>query len=238
MIKQIIQKSLKDFLTPAVLSISFLPFIITFAVILILYLILGDSVNAYFQNGVSFVDAKEYPKLAYILSFSFFKWLFIIFFYVFGAVFVIVLSVIIATIVVGFFTPKIIKIIHQKYYNHLKLPNEENSIILTILSYTKILFIFLILLIISLPFMFVPIVNVFALALPFYYLFHNFLVLDVGLSVNDKKEFKSIIKKYKLQLRSTTLSLYLLSLIPFVGIIFQVLFVIVLTHFFFLKRAT
>ncbi len=231
---EIVKKSFKDFLSPAILSISFLPFIISFAILLVLYLSFGNAGVEYFQN----INPNEYPKLSYVLSIGFFKWLFMLFFYIIGAVFIILLSVVVATIVVGFFTPKIVKIIHKKYYNTLELPKEGVSISSSIFSFVKIFFIFLILLIISLPFLFVPVVGVIALGIPFYYLFHNFLVLDVGLNVSEKDEFKRVMKKHKTQFRSTTLSLYLVSLIPFVGVIFQVLFVVILTHLFFLKRAT
>ncbi len=235
--KNIIKNSLKDFLSPQILSISFLPFIITLLILLSLYILFSEPIFLYFQN-IFYIDEHSYPKLAYIFSFEPLQWLFKLFSYIVGIVLVVLLSVIISIIIIGFFTPKIVKIIHLRHYAHLKMPTQNISIFYTIFLYIKTIFIFVVMFIVLLPFMFIPFINIIAVSLPFYYLFHNFLILDVGLTVNSKKEFQTILKKHKLQLYSTTLPLYLISLIPFAAIIFQILFVVVLAHFFFLKKAT
>jgi hypothetical protein len=69
-----------------------------------------------------------------------------------------------------------------------------------------------------------------ALNLPFYYLFHTLLTRDVAGEILDKEEMAILFRQAKWRLMTTTLLLYLLSLIPFVGIFGQVFFVLVLAH--------
>jgi hypothetical protein len=138
-------------------------------------------------------------------------------------------------VIVGFFTPYIVKVIREKHYPNFVIQNENFTIGVTIWHFVKIFSIFALLFLITLPLLFIPGINFLALNIPFYYLFHNFLVLDVGSSIDSKEEFKTVTKKHKLLFRSTTLSLYGFSLIPLVSMIFQVLFVIILAHQFLSK---
>ncbi|MCH9813287.1 MAG: EI24 domain-containing protein [Epsilonproteobacteria bacterium] len=236
----LVQKSFTDFLSPKFLKYSILPFIVSFAIFAYLYMDFGaDAISSFKQsmeNGVvPFLDPEEYPILTYILTIGIFKWLFSLFFYLVGAVAVILLSVLISVIVIGFFTPMIVKGIRQKHYPDFIMKNDNFSAIHTLWHFAKTFVIFILLFLIMIPFLFIPAVNFIAINIPFYYLFHNFLVLDVGSSINSQEEFKTVTKKYKLKLRSTTLTLFGFSLIPLVGMLFQVLFVIILAHQFFTR---
>jgi hypothetical protein len=237
---KLVKKSIEDFFSLKLLAYSVVPFLVTFALFLYLYLgIGGDAIDSFkhsIENGVvPFLDADKHPILTYILTIGIFKWLFSIFFYLVGAIAVILLTVIVSAIIVGFFTPAIVKTIRDKHYPNFIIKNDNFTISVTVWQFIKIFAIFALLFIVALPFLFIPGVNFFAINIPFYYLFHNMLVLDVGSSILSKEEFKTITKKHKLLFRSTTLSEYGLSLIPFVSMIFQVLFVIILAHQFFTK---
>ncbi len=237
---ELFKKSIADFLSPKLLAISVVPFFVTFVLFLYLYLGFGaDAINSFkdsIDNGVvPFLDPDAHPILTYILTIGIFKWLFTIFFYLVGAVAVILLSVILAVVVIGFFTPFIVKVIQKKHYPNFTIKNEDFTLGVTIWHFVKVLTIFVLLFLVALPFLFVPGVNFIAINVPFYYLFHNFLILDVGSSIDSKEEFKTVTKKHKLLFRSTTLTLFGFSLIPLVGMIFQVLFVIILAHQFFVK---
>ena len=236
----LIKKSIADFLSPKLLSISVAPFLVTFALLLFAYFGFGaefiDSFKTSMDAGiVPFLDPQKYPTITYILTLGFFKWFFFIFFYLLFSLLLILFSVIIATIVIGFFTPLIVRIIQKRHYKEFMIDNSDFTLGFTIFHFVKTFAVFGLLFLIALPFLFIPAVNFIALGIPFYYLFHNFLVLDVGSSINSKEEFKALTKENKLLFRSTTLSLYGFSLIPFVGILFQVLFVIILSHQFFTK---
>ncbi len=236
----LVKKSISDFFSPKLLMVSVVPFLISFLLFLYLYLgVGGDAIETFKQsieNGVvPFLDPDAHPILTYILTIGIFKWLFSLFFYLVGALAVILLSVVVSVAVVGFFTPYIVKVIRDKHYPNFAIENKNFTLAVNIVHFIKIFAIFTLLFLVSLPFLFIPGINLFALNIPFYYLFHNFLVLDVGSSVDSKEQFKIVTKKHKLLLRSTTLSLYGLSLIPLVSMAFQVLFVVILAHQFFVK---
>jgi len=236
----LIKKSIADFFSPKLLVYSVVPFLVSFAIFLYLYLGVGgewiDSFKHSIENGtVPFLNADEHPILTYILTIGIFKWLFSIFFYLVGAIAVILLTVIVSVTIVGFFTPKIVKIIRDKHYPNFVIKNDDFTIGTTIWHYIKVFSIFVLLFLVALPFLFIPGVNFFAINIPFYYLFHNMLILDVGSSITSKEEFKTLTKKHKLLFRTTTLSEYGISLIPLMGMVLQVLFVIILAHQFFAK---
>ncbi len=232
--------SLQDFLSPAFLSLSIVPFLITFVLFGFLYLGYGsdlvDTVRRSIDQGVfPFIDPAAHPWLTKLLTFSAFKWLFAIFYYLVGAVAVVMVSVVIAVVVIGFFTPAIVKRVHKKHYPDFRIQNEDFGLVATIGSYLKIFGTFVVLLLVSLPFMFVPAINFIAVNLPFYYLFHSFLLLDVGSEIDGKREFRKVTKHYKGAFRTTTLILYAISLIPLAAIFLQVWFVTLLAHLFFTK---
>ncbi len=237
---ELIKKSISDFFSAKILMITIAPFIISFSLFLYLYLGLGTETIESFKQSVDsgvvpFLDPNSHPIITYILTIGIFKWLFTIFFYLVGALAVVLLSVVVSVVVVGFFTPYIVKVIRDKHYPDFVIKNEDFTLGVTMWHYVKVFSIFFLLFLITMPLLFIPGINFFALNIPFYYLFHNFLILDVGSSIDSKDEFKKVIKKHKLLFRSTTFSLYLVSLIPLVSIMFQVLFVIILSHQFFVK---
>jgi hypothetical protein len=61
--------------------------------------------------------------------------------------------------------------------------------------------------------------------------------LDVGGEIFSKKELVEVIKTNRSKIYTTTLLLYLITLIPFAGMLLQVYFVSVMAHLFLrLKR--
>jgi Sulfate transporter CysZ/Etoposide-induced protein 2.4 len=145
--------------------------------------------------------------------------------------FVFILAVIIAVTVVGFFTPLVVKKLKSRHYPPFEIRG-HGSIISVLWHTLKSLFIMLVLYFILIPFYFIPLVNIIAFNLPAYYFFHKMLVFDVGSEINTKKEFVQIKALVSNQIRIRTLFMYMLTLIPFVGIFFPVLFVIYLSHIF------
>ncbi len=231
-------KSLRDFLSPAFLSLSIVPFLITFVLLGFFYFGYGGDLLHTLTDSIDrgvfpFIDPKAHPWLTWLLTFSVFKWLFTIFYYLVGAIAVIMLSVVIAVVVIGFFTPAIVKLVHKRHYPDFVIKNDDFTFVSSIGMYLKIFGIFGLLLLLALPFMFVPAVNFIAINLPFYYLFHSFLLLDVGSQIDSKAEFKKVTKAYKGSFRTTTLTLYAVSLIPLAAIFLQVWFVTLLAHLFF-----
>ncbi len=236
----ILKKSFRDFKSPWFLSLALLPFFVTLLLFGYLWLYFGSDlvaqVGADLDAGrVPFVDPEAHPWLTAVLTFSLFKWLFTFFFYLVGGVAVILFSVLIATVVIGFFTPMIVKKIHRKHYPEFHFTNNDFTLLSALPYYLKIVTVFVFLGLVALPLLFVPALNFVAINLPFYYLFHHFMLLDVGSNIVSKQEFRVITKKYKNLFRTTTATLYAISLLPVLGLFLQVFYVIVLAHEFFEK---
>ncbi|BBG66860.1 probable integral membrane protein Cj1452 [Hydrogenimonas sp.] len=243
-------KSLSDFLTTKFLALSTAPFFITMLISLIfLYYLSGEffqmldvaaqvSQNpdaAQAQNELA-QFAQEYPIMSAILGSFIFKAIAGTLFYLIGGGFAVLVSVILAVIIIGFFTPYIVAEVQRRHY-----PDIERKATVPIVDYLFFLLrqfgLFLLFFLVSLPFYFVPVLNIVAMNAPFYFLFHTLLTRDVAGEILDKEEQKIVFKKAKWRIATTTAILYLLSLIPAVGILGQVFFVIVLAHQFFQEAA-
>jgi len=239
-------KALSDFFTTKFLTLTTAPFIITMGVaLLFLYYLSGeffDMLNVAAQvaenpDAMQAQDelaqfAKEYPIFSAILGSFIFKAIAGTLFYLIGGGFAILLSVIRATMIIGFFTPYIIAEVQKRHY-----PTVERKATVPIIDYIFFMLkqfgLFLLLFFVSLPFYFIPLLNIVAMNAPFYFLFHRLLTRDVAGEILDKEEMKVVFKEARWRIATTTFILYLLSLIPAVGVIGQVFFVIVLAHQFF-----
>jgi len=233
----IFAKALSDFFTTKFLTLTVAPFIITMLISSVfLYYISGeffDMLNLVSQNEMA-QFAKEYPFFATIAGTFLFKAIAGTLFYVIGGGFAILISVILAVVIIGFFTPYIVAEVQKRHY-----PTVERKATVPMTDYIifmlKKFALFVLFFFISLPFYFIPIINIIAVNAPFYYLFHSLLTRDVAGEIFDKEEMKTIFKRAKWRIVVTTFILYLLSLIPSVGIFGQVFFVIALAHQFFLE---
>ncbi|WP_456401711.1 EI24 domain-containing protein [Hydrogenimonas sp.] len=243
-------KALSDFFTTRFLTLSTAPFIITMILAFaFLYYLSGeffDMLNvaaqvsqnpdaAAAQNELA-QFAKEYPILATILGSFIFKAIAGTLLYVIGGGFAVLVSVILAVIIIGFFTPYIVAEVQKRHY-----PQIERKATVSIGAYLlfmlKQLGLFLLFFLVSLPFYFVPLLNIVAMNAPFYFLFHRLLTRDVAGEILDEQEQRILFREAKWRIATTTMILYLLSLIPAVGILGQVFFVLVLAHQFFQEAA-
>jgi len=193
---------------------------------------LVDMLSQSSQSGdFSFVDSNEHPILAYILGFSLIQWLLGTLFYLFGFAFVVILSIMIAVIVVGFLTPKIVKIIRDRHYPNAELISDVSMFDST-KELLKIFGKFIIIFLISLPFLLIPGLNFITFYLPFFYLFYKLMLLDIISSgIVSKQRGYEIEKEHKISLITAMGLFFALSLIPFGGLFLQPLFVIYLAHF-------
>ncbi len=229
LVKEVIQKSFADFFSAKFLTLSIAPVLIVFSIIF----------GVYFVSDMDFLSLSMIDSssswFGWILSIPGISWIVNLFLQLLIWGLLIVVSVALSIIVVGFFTPKIVKEIQKRHYQDVKI-SDDFTLAKSLPYYLKIFFIFFTLLIITLPLAIIPGINLAILYIPFYYLFHNFLVLDVGSSIVNPTEFKTIVKNNKALFRSTTLTLYIISLIPLSGILLQVFYVIVISHEFFMKK--
>jgi len=180
-----------------------------------------DVFNA-FQSSQVLASMLQNKYLSWIIE----KVIFLI-----ASYFILILAVIIAVIVVGFFTPLVIAKLKSRHYPPFEIKG-HGSFFGVLWYAVKSFIIMVILYIVLIPFYFIPFINILAFNIPAYYFFHKMLVFDVGSSLNSEKEYVQIKSTVGNQIRLRTFLMYLLTLIPFVGIFFPLLFVIYLTHIF------
>lgn len=246
---EIILRSIKDFFTSSMLKIALVPLIVTMIILYMLFFTAADfgisslqQIAQASQNGQEVVIDENAPfyfvwftyLIVFLFKYSFTSWIAGFLFYTIGTVIVLQASVVLSIIVIGFLTPMILKILHRRYYSHLIL-HEYGTIPLSIWVLLKSLFMMVFLFIILIPVYFVPILNVLAFSLPFYYFFHKLLNFDVSSTILSKEQFKTIYKVEGNNFRLRTLFLYFVSMIPFATLFTAVYYIIYLGHAYFIK---
>ncbi len=241
--------SVRDYFTKKMLAFSFAPFIVTLMLFMIflspLYHVLMDSENSStiqiettktsFQDGTKTTENThilydgDSAFLDFIFNNSVVSWIVATFSLFLLAMLMFVLAMITAIVVIGFLTPSIMKELHKRHYSSLTLESHGN-ILGSMFHSLKYVMITFILLIVLFPLYFIPFVNILAINLPFYYLFHKFYLMDVGGTAMSKEEFKKMMFFHGNQVRINTFLLYLLSMVPFAVLFTPVFNVLVLGH--------
>ncbi len=210
--------ALRDFLSKKFLALTLLPFFVTFLIFGTIWDLSGIQVALGNLTGIEFIDTILNSLANFLAGFL-------------GWVIIAAVSTVTATMIIGFFTPLIVKDIQKRHYPNVKLEGGVG-----VVEYLWLLFVsflkFLGVLFVSLIFYFIPLLNYIAFHLPFYYLFSQLLSLDVGGEIFSKKELSEVLKKDRAKIYTTTLLLYLITLIPFAGMLLQVYFVSVMAHLF------
>ncbi len=169
--------------------------------------------------------------LASMLEYEWLRWVIEKVVFLVASYFIFILAVIIAVTIIGFFTPLVVKKIKSRHYPPFVIKG-HGSVLGSIWYTLKSLLFMVLLYIVLIPFYFIPFINILAFNLPAYYFFHKMLVFDVGTTINTKKEYLQIKAVVSNQIRLRTFLMYLITLIPFAGIFFPLLFVIYLSHIF------
>ena len=244
---QIIARSLKDFFTLEMLKFTLIPFLATFVIIYLMFFAAADysisslqdiaQASANHQEVVIDENAPFYYQwgaeiIVLLFKYSITSWLAGFFLYVFGTFLVWKLSIILTIAIVGFLTPYIINAIHKKHYPDIQLQG-HGTFLETVWILVKTTLIMLGLLIAFVPLYFIPLINIIAFFIPFYYFFHKLINSDVAMTMLSKEEYFHIYSKKAYVFRFRTLLLYMLSLIPFLAMFTSVLFIIYLSHGYF-----
>lgn len=228
-------RAIRDYLSPSVLGASFVSLLVP---MVLLGVVVGFG-GAHLWDLLQALDAGEPLAtqaapgwLETILAYTFVQWVAITLFYLLGGVLALLVSVIISVIVIGFFTPWLVGIIQKRHYPNLKLTDglSTASVLKEALSiFGK----FLGLLLLSLLVLALPLVNVIALHVPFFYLFYRILLLDVGSVMLDLEGYE----KFKITHQKSTILIglicFFLSIVPLIGLFLQPLFVLYLAHYMF-----
>ncbi len=231
----ILKRSLNDFMSVKFLGLSFATLFVPFCVLGFLVITGGGELFDLLNQGAnsgdfSYINDEQYPIITAILKFSLIKWLIVTLFYTIGTVLAVLLSLLVAIVVLGFFTPLVVSTLHKKYYQNVYIEKIDSMEVLKQMSFIFLKFILFFL--ICLPFCWIPIV----IHIPFFYLFYKFMSIDIGSNLMSKERLKQAQKRYKGEFITLSLSFFILSLIPVLGIFLQLFFVIYFTHFYFQKE--
>ena len=245
----IFAKSIKDFLTPKMLQLSLIPLIVTMILLYMLFFAAADfgitslqEIAQASQNGEEIVIDENAPfyfvwttyLIVFLFKYSFTSYIAGFLLYTVGTIIVLKVSVILTIIVIGFLTPIILNIIHKKHYSHLTL-HGHGTLLSPIWVLVKSSLVMILLFILFIPLYFIPLINIFAFSLPFYYFFHKLLNYDVSSTLLSKEEYKKIYEKESNKVRFRTLLLYFISMIPFITLFTAVFYIIYLGHGYFIK---
>lgn len=227
-------KAFRDFFSKSFLFLSLAPFLIPVILLSSLFYYGGSEFSVLLVEGsqsgdFSFLDESAHPILAFLLGFSVVHWLIITLLGVFGTLGVILLSLVIAMVVVGFLTPQVVRIIRKRHYLHVEAVKPD-SLAKSLSTMALIFLKFLGLFIFCLPFLLLPFVSFFILNIPFFYLFYKFMIYDV-LSTGLSKDAQRVVHENSIYLFIVMVLFFSLSLIPLLGLFFQLFFVAYLTHF-------
>lgn len=249
--KDILLQSVKDFLTPKMLKFALLPFIISLVLMYIIFFVIAgigveqlgtlnvESSQTTIENGIPHTDTlsaqlEGLDIMKFLMSYTVTSWLATFFIYAIGGFLTIYLSIFVAVIIIGFLTPFILRELQRRHYGDVEMIG-YGGVFYSIFLALKSTLIMLLLFILLIPFYLIPLVNIVAFNIPLYYFFHKMITFDVSSSICTKDEEKQIGYFNANNLRIKTLSLYLLSLVPFAIFFGAIFFVIYLGHTYFLE---
>ena len=237
-------KSVKTYFTSDMLKLMFLPLLISIVFFYVGFFVIAGGVMNSFDNYQVHIQTQtnsndgfvneESPWYEFdseillnsLIASTATSWVAAILFYTFGIVIMGYVAIFTSLIVIGFLTPKILALIHQKNYNNLNLEEGYGTLSNTLWYFIKTFFIMIVLFIGLFPFYFFPILNLFILFIPFYYFFHKMINFDVTSTIMSKEQFLVVYEQNKTSIRLKTLLLYFVSLIPFVAFFIAIFYII------------
>jgi len=250
---KIFNKSIKDYLTKEMLLMILYPLLGSVLVLYIAFFSVAsvgvdnlENAHLQIEQQQTKIENGEVTKsqtdqsytgnhiLDFLLKYTATSWIVSFLVYTVGLFAVGYLSIFISLIIIGFLTPRILAIIHKRHYQTVKVESNFN-ILDDIGKIFKTIFVMILLLILLIPFYFIPLINVIAINLPFYYFFHKMLHFDIASTITSKEQFVQIYYNDKGNMRLRTLFLYTVSLIPFVAFFISVFYIIYLGHIYFTK---
>lgn len=248
---EVVGLSIKDFFTKPMLKIAILPLIFTMIIMLMFFYTAAgygfEALELYVQQaqaGQEVVIDENAPFyfiwmttiIAFLFKYSITSWLVGFLLYTVGTIFVMMFSVLLTIIIIGFLTPMILKVLHKRHYSHLEI-NGFGSLLSPLWVALRSGIIMLILFIVLIPLYFIPLINILAINLPFYYFFHKLLTYDVASTILTEDEYRVIHDKKAYAFRFRTLFLYILSMIPSIMLFTAVFYIIYLGHSYFIQLA-
>lgn len=228
--KEIFSLCLRDFFTKKFLILTLAPFFGSLLIfIALLMFFAGDIASDLQVFALNLELSKNSQFIQSIFSSQIFSVIINILVYGFGFFLSLVSGMLSALLISSFFTPIITKFIGNKYYSYTKNEELSNSKIFSI--YIKIFFRFFGIFLLALICLMIPLINLIALNLAFFYLYYKFMLVDISSSSLNKNEALYFIENgVSLKFTFWTFLFYLACLLPLVGLFFQIFFIMCLTH--------
>lgn len=245
-------KSIRDYFTPPMLKLALLPFVVTGVLLVGLFFTTADYGLDAFKSGVLHIQTQEVVVqdgqllqtneenatytgssiVHFLLTNPVSSWMIGFLFYVIGFFGAAMLSIAVALVIVGFLTPQILLRLRDRSYPSVEMKGYGN-IFVTVWVTLKNILVTGLLFILLVPLYFIPVVNIIALNYPLYYLFRRLLEFDVTSEMMEREEFEEVHyrQRHRITLRMTVL--YLLSLIPLMGLFIPVFYIIYLGNGYF-----
>jgi len=249
---KLFELSVKDYFTKDMLKLIVFPLIGSFLVMMIMFYAIADMGLSSLENTQ--IQIQQHQTMVengvvnetstnetytgssiidFLLRYTVTSWIVSFLVYTVGLFAIGYLSIFTSLIIVGFLTPTILHTVHKRHYSQLELEEGYDTIMGSIFKLLKTTLVMLLLLIVFIPFYFIPVVNIIAINLPFYYLFHKMLNYDVSANIMSHEKFKHLYYFNKSSFRTKTLLLYAVSLIPFVAFFISIFYIIYIGHSYF-----
>jgi len=225
--------ALEDFISLRVLIISLISLMITLVIIYGIFSLSFDNIGSFKSLLPDVVETilnniQEYSIVSYMLEHKAIMYIVHILLSFGIGIFVYYVFFGIYAFIISFFNIFLIRYLQKKYYNSIEI--KGISIVYTLFFYIKTIAIAILLFLLFLPVYIIPVLNL-LIFVPIYYFFHKTLIYDVSSEVNIYKEYKKIKKVNTIELKAKTGFCFLLSLIPFIGILIYPYYVLYLGHY-------
>ncbi len=237
-------KTLLDLKEPAILFRLFIPFIVGFILVLLLgyglfgILFTSDLItqSPILLDFQYWIQQAEFTIVALpIIGGILFVLLEIVVVMIAGIIGIILgsyLVLLFAMIITAFMTDTLIKAVHDKHYPDLEYKGHGSTVGM-LWSVTKVGLLVLLLFIVTLPLLFIPLINIIWFWMLGFLFFRYTLVLDVGQVILTKQLFNKLKGLTNWEPTSALAILLLLSIFPLMGFFAPILAVIALSHYYF-----
>jgi hypothetical protein len=227
------RRAFADLLTPRFLLLSLLPLVVVLPLALVALASISGGVADLFQGGATQANwladwVATWLLVGGVAEFGWVRGLLGLVGAVAGWLLALLGALFLAVAVVGLLTPSIVGEVRRRHYPG-RAPGGAGSLAAYFGFLLRTLLAFAGLLLLMVPLLFVPGLNLVAINLPFFYWFHRLLtwdVLEVAGPLPPRERGAT-----RAGLLARTLLLYPLSLVPLLGLLLQVFFVLVLAHY-------
>ncbi len=247
----LLKLSIQDLFTAKMLKFSLLPFLISMVVMYIIFFALAgigfdmlgtmqiESSQTTMQNGIPHTEnistmLEGSAIISFLMSYAVTSWIASFLLYAIGGFFTLYISIFVAVIVIGFLTPYVLKELQRRHYNDIEMIGHSNMAEAMFLVF-KWAFTMLLLFFLLIPLYFIPLINIIAFNFPLYYFFHKMMTYDVASNITTREENKQIKYFSSNMLRTKTLALYLVSLVPFAVFFGAIFYIIYLGNSYFVE---